>query len=134
MQSPWFNNLILPNRFYRLVAIFFLMFTAIDLGCPSFCQEDGLSGEPETGRQIAASWIGSQREFLSPCKSDDSSDKPGQTSELKEDCFCCCSHLIPACHFNIAILNETPRVIVPTIPSLPSAPGPEPFHPPRFWV
>src|SRR5262249_48970003 len=133
MQPTLFNNLIRPNRFYRVIAIFFLVFTAIDLTCPSFCREEGPAGESQAVAQTADPEINSEDRLISSDETDGSCPKqPAHPSEIEEDCFCCCSHIIPGCHPSIAVLNESPHVDIPSISSLPSAPPRDTFHPPRL--
>src|SRR5262245_31880154 len=104
MQLMWFNNLIRPNRFYRAVAIFFLVFTAIDLTVPSFCSEEGLADERGTFAQSASDETVSGYKFTSSSGIDNSCpNQPAHSSDVEEDCFCCCSHVIPGCHISLAV-------------------------------
>lgn len=49
-----------------------------------------------------------------------------------EDCFCCCSHILPGLHFVVAgIVSETLEAD-PTISSLPTGPPHTLYHPPRL--
>ncbi len=57
-----------------------------------------------------------------------------QQSPIDEDCFCCCSHIIPTPNVNVAASNDPPKLDDQTITSLPLAAPNGAFHPPRFYV
>ena len=48
------------------------------------------------------------------------------------DCFCCCSHILPSVHFDIAVLNIKPPSSFVTNAVLPTPPPQETFRPPRL--
>src|SRR2546423_1872657 len=80
---------------YRWVAIFFLLWTLIDLSVPQICMAEfdappsvpGASYKPLTA---------------SPQHDDESSNVPFQRDD---DCFCCCSHVVPAFFTRGEMLN-----------------------------
>lgn len=64
---------------------------------------------------------------------DDSQPKPpSNPSSNEEECFCCCSHILPTVQFDLAILNAEPTVFVLTDTVLPVPPSQSQFHPPRL--
>jgi len=54
------------------------------------------------------------------------------SSDLDENCFCCCAHILPGGYFNVAILNTESPAPVLTNALLPIPPSQSPFHPPRL--
>lgn len=122
------NKLTRPNRFYRGIAIFFLIFTAFDLASAWPCQEDGMESfsvsqqSDRTARSIAS--------FESP-SSDQQDHQPGSSMET-HDCFCCCTHVTPVAVISIVDLSVHEAVILWDITSLPSAPPQGTDHPPRL--
>jgi hypothetical protein len=64
---------------------------------------------------------------------DDSRQPPLSTPASNEDeCFCCCSHILPTVHFDVALFNDEPTLSVLTDALLPVPPSQRPFHPPRL--
>ncbi len=122
------NKLIRPNRFYRGVAIFFLVFTAFDLTFLPDCNEDGpalpsISQKADRDNGFAAS-------FESP-----SSDQPDHHSvpgAEDHDCFCCCTHLIPATRISLSDLPFSTEAVPRNLINLPVAPSQATDHPPRL--
>lgn len=128
------SNLMKPNRLRRGMAIFLLAFaffdlTVVDMFSPEFCDDEqvslSLANPDEAPEKIAdGSWA---------IRSHDS--EPGRDSRqspIDEDCFCCCSHIIPSSYACIATLNCTPQPDALAAASLPLAPPRDAFHPPRF--
>jgi hypothetical protein len=122
MQLIWPNNLIRPNRVYRALAIFFLVFTAVDLTFPSLCQAE------ETAEVAQAD---AEKNLSGPVK-DAPPDQPVEHSDFEEDCFCCCSHVIPSPHIGVSKQMQPPRIALMTLSSLPAAHPGDAFHPPRL--
>lgn len=123
------NNLIRPNRLYRALAIFFLIFTAIDLTFPSLCQADEPTDPCATAVQPDASKT--DNHFVGLSDPSAPTNSPAEHSEFEEDCFCCCSHIIPSPHIGVAESFRQPRVAPATLASLPAAPPHNTYHPPR---
>lgn len=64
-----------------------------------------------------------------PPQDSHSDSSPASTDE---DCFCCCSHVLPGYVFNAEAMPMSVRVNVLSVASLPSPPPQDTFHPPRF--
>jgi hypothetical protein len=110
------------RRIYRSVAIFFLAWTVLDLSIPQFCAADANSPQSytESDRNLAASHASA------PLPGPDNSPV-----ERDDDCFCCCSHVLPSSFNRVEILT-----VLACMGDLPSATAPPisltvPFHPPR---
>ena len=122
---------------YKAVAMCFLLFTAADIINPHFCSEElGSFSLPAVSEMnhayvadnpviddiiaITATDAGPQHE-----------QSPEPTSE-KEDCFCCCSHIVPGIHFSVdQTYFESPATASVNM-SIPTPLLQGPFHPPRL--
>ncbi|MGH9838038.1 MAG: hypothetical protein ACREEM_04565 [Blastocatellia bacterium] len=127
MRATALNNLLRPNRAYRVIAIFFLAFTFIDILYPWLCQEEmaNLTGAVHAQKAPGAN---KQSDLAGDEGQNDRDSKPGA---LEEDCFCCCSHVQPSFGTGVSDTNVSDSVFL-----LPPAnlPIPQPSgidHPPR---
>jgi hypothetical protein len=132
------ERLIRPGRLQRGIAIFFLIFTFTDLViadilAPELCTEsavvlpvvveNAVGSEADPSKGVIRFTTGNK-----PCN--EQSEHP---EGLDEDCFCCCSHIIPGVHLEIAALNDAPRLGKPANILIPSSPPRGTYHPPRFF-
>ena len=126
MKVPRLANLLRPNRVYRGIAVFFLLFTFADLACPGLCRDefDELSLSAQTQSLADTTMTVNAGEAGEP-------EQHSQGGSLEEDCFCCCPHLLPVYMPSsadvAAILHQYP----PRLNSLPTAPPNCTDHPPR---
>jgi hypothetical protein len=108
---------------YRCVAILFLLWTLADLFIPQLCAADAsfseLSSDPD---EIVTSKATGPEDPLIP-------DDPIQRDD---DCFCCCSHVLPAFFHRTETLAVLHRVAQVPDEAMPSFLVPIPFHPPRY--
>ena len=126
-------ELMRKGRLQYSIALFFLIFTVADILLPQFCNHEDDLIAPITSPNKNLVRNDSQ---LTPVeiafRADDSGSQqaPEQTSDT-EDCFCCCSHLLPARSFSPGIESIKPSPNRIKIPFLPAAPPRGQFHPPR---
>lgn len=134
MQSKLLQSLMRPDRLRRGVAIFLLAFalfdlTIVDIFSPQLCGDEQLSlsltGPVDSTEEVAGEWGASKTHDPQP-------DQDSHQSPIDEDCFCCCSHIIPSPQVNVIALNSPPQPGAPAIASLPLAPPRDTFHPPRL--
>jgi len=59
-------------------------------------------------------------------------DQSSDPLNIEEDCFCCCSHILPGVHFDVAVLDIKPPASLLTNTFLPTPPPQKTFHPPRL--
>jgi len=115
----------------RAIALLFLVYTAIDIGCPELCRGEPLAddftltastkSERETSQDVSIAGVNEQGKETpaEPCGD--------------EDCFCCCAHVIPTPitvsleSFDASSPDNVEKYLVNLTPALPSE-----FHPPRF--
>ena len=109
---------------YRLVAIFFLLWTLIDLSVPQVCMADFDAPAPiadaSSNPQILATSLESH--------DDGSSSIPLQQDD---DCFCCCSHVLPSSSVHVERLKAVSSIEKDDDAPAPYRPVNAPFHPPR---
>jgi len=119
-----------------LLAIAFFDLAVIDIIAPQICndgfstiagaapaQNDGEKFDQNATVEVA---IGVRNSF--PQQDSHSESSPAST---EEDCFCCCSHVMPCFSVDYVTPNTTSRVNIALIASLPTPPPQDTFHPPR---
>jgi hypothetical protein len=134
MPSKSFQNLMRLDRLRRgiailLLALAFFDMAVVDLFFPQLCGDDQaslLGASPVESSEKVADGFGAIRN-QDPLPAQDS-----HQSGTDEDCFCCCSHIIPSPHVSVATLNCQPQPDDPAIPPFPSSSPHGVFHPPRL--
>ena len=119
-----------------LLAIAFFDLAVIDIIAPQICndwfptiagaaptQNDAEKFDQDAPVEMA---IGVRNSL--PQQDSHSESSPASTDE---DCFCCCSHILPCFSVDYVTPNMTPRVNIALIASLPTPPPQDTFHPPR---
>jgi len=134
MKSGW--NILKPQkgRLLRLVAMLFLAHAGVDLLFPQLCSEEGFRAGVNT--PLAVSYTKSNKDSPAVSAFDSNESREEQRSDQEprdEDCFCCCSHVVPSPVFgnpNNAELH-LPSITEQNV-SILSAPLKNPYHPPRL--
>ncbi|MEP7271091.1 MAG: hypothetical protein ABI882_06280, partial [Acidobacteriota bacterium] len=126
------HNLLRSRRIHRSLAILLLAFAVFDMAIvdtffPQLCNDEqaltASSTVNEPGRLSTSERLtaGTHRSEPTPDSHPDS---------LDEDCFCCCSHILPA--FAVGEVNPTEMNLITSLEdSLPSAPSQSTYRPPR---
>lgn len=135
MKTLLSGKLVTRRRLTRAVAMLFLIYTALDITAPEFCKGDVLgdgggraviTSPPTASETLATAFT------VGPADKQQQNRLPEESSN-DEDCFCCCTHVLPA---TITISLETSDATLPgsTLGDLstPSPTLPSQFHPPRF--
>jgi hypothetical protein len=135
MRSTAGHTLLQGNRLYRGIAIFFLIFafvdlTIIDLAFPQLC-EDTRGTISTSLNALNSPYFDSDVIALASTGGGDERDQHTDPGCREEDCFCCCSHIVPGVPADIAALGLKTLAPVATINSLPSPPPQRTYHPPR---
>jgi len=101
----------------KRLAVVMLLGVALDLSVPGFCRTDGIT-MPVSQTVAAATSANSQQER-----------DPQDTFE--DDCFCCCSHIVPTARFRLergqTVLSKRP----PYLQTQPTGLSTSLYHPPR---
>lgn len=130
MTSYRIPKRVMTARVVRVIAILFLVYTGADLTVPEFCAEE--IGIPKFAQTASSTGARSNDAFAADA-SESRQDPPSEPAHSDEDCFCCCTHVLPG--------HATAPVDVPEFTSLfaalrindvASPPLKGPYHPPRF--
>jgi hypothetical protein len=114
------------------IAIFFILFTAVDLLNPHICSEE-LGGVSFGGALTANLSAGDTKATAIVTPSEDSHpEQPSRPGQTEEDCFCCCSHILPGSYFSPDAGLLKPDVGSPMNSNLPNSPPRDLFRPPRL--
>jgi hypothetical protein len=117
-------------RLVRAIAILFLVYTGADLTVPQFCGEE--MGIPKFAEASASTGIRTDAAFATDA-SESRQDPPSERTHSDEDCFCCCTHVLPG-HTTAPVavpeLNSSFRALKKIDAASPPLQGP--YHPPRF--
>ncbi|HKX33005.1 MAG TPA: hypothetical protein VJ302_35315 [Blastocatellia bacterium] len=135
--------LMRPSGVRRGIAVFFILFTladmvAVDIFGPRPCLEDAERLPLVVANSAQSNQIPeNQPSHLAIIQHTDRNQPllPGDETppeQSDEDCFCCCSHVMPGIRVDIATLNCSPQPGEPVKLSLPSSPLRGTFHPPRL--
>lgn len=133
MPLKLYQNLMRSGRLRCGLASFLLAFAFFDMAVvdtffPQLCGDHQVS-------HFGASQVESTEKIADELASiRDHGSQPVQDSRqspIEEDCFCCCSHIIPSPHVKVATLNCPPQLSDPAVTSLPLAPPHGAYHPPR---
>ena len=120
------------------IALFFVLFTLVDISSPRLCCEElgELLDSAARAATVNASAVDettpSDEATLSTANDDSRPTLPPTQSSNEDDCFCCCSHVLPGLSFSMAVTHfESPQadpqrdcLLAPPLRTL--------YHPPRF--
>ena len=128
------QNLMKLGRVRRGIAILLLAFAFFDIAIvdvffPQLC------GDEQSLGFVADSVKAPEKitdETVSISRHDSRPNRDSSQLSIDEDCFCCCSHIIPGVYVNVAVFNGAPQPHDPTIASLPLSPPHGAYHPPRI--
>jgi hypothetical protein len=126
MRGSWHRSL-----WRKGLTAFFLLWTLADLSVPGLCRTDNdRSQDLQAPLSTTSNTLASHRQSTVTRAS---VPTPGQQSSPSsdEDCFCCCSHIVPAPHFQIPAISESvPTLAVYHFNSVTASALPL-YHPPR---
>src|SRR5262245_59952084 len=95
----------------------------LDLSVPGVCRSDDLDSPRSQDYSVFQINRASQTALLASMPS-------GQVGD-QDDCFCCCSHILPTIATNFAQQQLSIPLEVSSDPSAPVAMSTPPYHPPR---
>jgi hypothetical protein len=128
-------NSIWKRRVVRVMAVFFLLYIAVDLATPQLCGEEAqrlaLTGAASSRPVGIGDHAAPGLELI--VSQDDSRPEPPPNQPHQEDCLGCCAHVLPGMviSYQIVIELKSPAAALGPL-SLPSPPPGGTFHPPRF--
>ena len=118
----------LHRWFAGLLFIFAFADLSADLMSPQLCCE-GIGNLVASG-DLSAQYINDASAFIAA--DDFGHEQSSDPLNIEEDCFCCCSHILPGVHFDVAVLDIKPPASLLTNAFLPTPPPQKTFHPPRL--
>ena len=121
------------ERLLKAVAILFLIYTGIDLVTCQVCCEN-VAGLPiEVALALSAERQVNESLAVMSAPSEKSQDERRSNPSRDEDCFCCCTHVMPSRAFASSANTDLKMntSLADNIP-IPTAPLNNPYHPPRF--
>lgn len=96
-RSPQLLNGYFNGRFARFVVILFLVYAGVDIANPQLCDEEFAPNpillaanveDPSPARFV--------QRFEGAFEQPEQSEQPSERGHTDEDCFCCCTHVLPA--------------------------------------
>jgi hypothetical protein len=124
------------RRLIRGIALLFLVYTAIDIAAPDLCKGETLGDAGHrliaVGDPKSAGTLGSPIARIEPADQQSPSD-PSEQPHDDDDCFCCCSHVLPGTvTAAVAVTDLVSSVTNLEHDSVLSPPLARAFHSPRF--
>ena len=124
------------GRLVRGVALFFLLFTGVDLAFPQLCEGEEFAELPSAAQFpsfVAPGADGITDEALVVSfKEDSRPDQPRDGAPHEEDCFCCCAHVLLGLSITTEFHSAPVTVAFDRRRSEPlSPPLQSPYRPPR---
>ena len=119
------------SRLLRVIALLFLIHSAVDMLFPQLCNEENLVGGGFSSTSLPSA--NDSEAFVVNNSSELPDDQSSDPQHRDEDCFCCCAHVMPSPLFanpddaELVISRSTVHRIF-----IPSAPSDNPYHPPRL--
>lgn len=111
-----------------VVVIILLLIPATDLLTPGLCPEE-LQGMPMLAMVTKSC---ASQNLPSTMLADEHQRPPWPETPLKDECFCCCHHVVPQLIFVFPDEEGSVKVPVERSDDAMSPTGDPPYHPPRF--
>ncbi len=111
----------------------FLLHSGVDLLFPELCNDEPYSSGFVSSSLLDHDTRETATAFLENRSSESQDDERSGPQHKEEDCFCCCTHVMPSPAFasleNAELVRSSSMVHSIFIPS---APSDNPYHPPRL--
>jgi hypothetical protein len=111
---------------YRFIAIFFLLWTLVDLSVPQVCMADF------DAPAAATAGASKNQTILSTSSQSHDAGSSSVPYQQDDDCFCCCCHVLPSSFIRVERLKAVSSVEREKDGLVPYRPINAPFHPPRI--
>ena len=102
------------------IAVFFIVFAFADLSIPQLCNEE-MGGRCLPGISQTIVNDGARDLSLSVDSGESHQQRSKDTEGSCEECFCCCSHIVPGSHFSVDLFDRAPLVTTSVNRSLPTS-------------
>jgi hypothetical protein len=137
MKSGWNIGELRKGRLLPVVVVLLLLHAAVDLAFPELCTEEpygaGLTQILELSVRTNSN-DKSRSAVAETSRESKEEPRPGPDSQPRdEDCFCCCTHVMPSPLF-VAPEDANPGLLANQFrnATIPAPPPNNPYHPPRF--
>lgn len=113
-------------------ASFLLLWTLADLSVPGLCQsdDDGSPVSTVASQSENSSQVGQATSFEAQFRMASNTGQPIAPSS-QEDCFCCCAHIVPSSHFQVATFELAEQALPFYHFNQVTTAAPPLYHPPR---
>ena len=122
------------SQLLRVIAMLFLLHSGVDMLFPQLCSDEETFGGSFSSSGVVATNDGEAgKAFAVDGSSEFPDDQRSGPEHRDEDCFCCCTHVMPSPVF--ASPDDAELVISTSTVArifIPSAPSDNPYHPPRL--
>ena len=122
---------------HRLIAFLVLLFASAEISAdtisPGLCCEEfcGLAGSYTP--YVAVADISLDGADKISAAADSTHEDSSSPAPAEEECFCCCTHILPSLHFAVAEPDAEPLTSELANTFLPIAPPQSAYHPPRLF-
>jgi len=121
------------SQLLRVIAMLFLLHSGVDMLFPQLCSnEEAFGGSFSTTSLAATGDVEVRKAFAVEASSEFPDDQRSDQQHRDEDCFCCCTHVMPSPVF---ASPDNAELVVSISPVhhifIPAAPSDNPYHPPR---
>jgi hypothetical protein len=125
---------MMKGRLARAIAILFLLYTGVDRAAPQLCREELRDSDSIVAVSVSESASEPARIIAAINPSGNSQkDQPLKSESDDDDCFCCCTHIVPG---TIVVGMPVLDLISPDVTVahlfIPYPPVRSEYHPPRF--
>lgn len=132
MDSRFLAVQIISSPVRKWSVAILLIFGCADILSPQLCDEDMEATAHFASSSVRAEFPDSSMPSIGVANSTGTrQEQPSHPAPADDDCFCCCTHVLPGHFFEVTpLLVASPRSDL-KLTALPSAPSRAPFHPPR---
>jgi hypothetical protein len=117
---------------HRWFAVLLFMFASADLSADMISPQLCCEGIGNLVVSVASSNQNLNDESALVAAEDFGHEQSESPSNIDEDCFCCCSHILPGIHFDVSVLDIKPPSSLLINTFLPTPPPQKTFRPPRL--
>ena len=121
----------------RLAVVLLFLFALADILAPELCSEDlgglALAADRRSldADSVAPDDLRSDDRGIFAASGKSRNEESSKSGQFSDDCYCCCSHVLPSLFFIPALVVSKPSVTQPHSDCVPTPHLAKPYHPPR---
>ena len=135
MKSGWNIVRLQKGPLLRVFAVVLLLHAGADLAFPELCPDKPFDAGFTQSLDLASRASGNETSppLAAPAPHESKDERRSDPQPGDEDCFCCCTHVMPSPLF-VAPGDAEPGLLASRYQntSIPAPPPNNPYHPPRF--